>query len=40
VISLFLNCAQVWVRVIRFLHRISGRPQVTLSRAPVAVRKG
>jgi hypothetical protein len=37
VISLFLNCAQVWTRVIRLFHRISGRPQVTLSRDPVRV---
>ena len=37
-ISMFLNCAQVWVRIVRFVHKVTGRPQVTMSRAPVPVR--
>ena len=37
-ISMFVNCAQVWVRIVRFVHRVSRRPQVTLSRPPVPVR--
>ena len=37
-ISMFLNCAQVWVRIVRLYHRLTGRPQVTLNRAPVRVR--
>ena len=36
-ISMFVNCAQVWVRIVRLYHRITRRPQVTLSRPPIAV---
>jgi hypothetical protein len=38
VISMFVNCAQVWVRLVRAFHKVTGRPQVTLSRPPVLVR--
>ena len=37
-ISLPVRCAQAWVRIVRLLHRVSGRPQVTLDRAPIPVR--
>lgn len=37
-ISMFVNCAKAWVRLVRFFHRVTGRPQVTLARPPVAVR--
>jgi hypothetical protein len=37
---MFVNCAQVWVRLVRAFHRVTGRPQVTLSRPPVPVRVG
>lgn len=37
-ISMFVNCAKAWVRLVRAYHRITGRPQVTLDRPAVAVR--
>ena len=29
VISMFVNCAQAWVRLMRCYHRVTGRPQVS-----------
>jgi hypothetical protein len=37
-ISMFVNCAKAWVGLVRFFHRVTGRPQVTFSRPPVEVR--
>ncbi len=31
-ISMFLNCAKVWTRLVQSFHRVTGRPQVTLDR--------
>lgn len=39
-ISMFLNCAKVWTRLVRFVYRVGGRPPVTLSRAPKVVQSG
>lgn len=38
-ISLFLNCAKVWTRVVRVVQRVLRRPHVTLSRDPIPVRR-
>jgi hypothetical protein len=37
-ISMFVNCAKAWTRLVRAYHRVTGRPQVTLDRARVTVR--
>jgi hypothetical protein len=37
-ISMFVNCAKAWTRLVRAYHRVTGRPQVTLDRDPVTVR--
>ena len=37
-ITLFVNCAKAWTHLVRFLCRVTGRPQVTLSRKPIPVR--
>ena len=39
-ISLFFNGAQVWVRIVRGVHKVTRRPQVTFDRPPVAVKAG
>lgn len=31
-ISMFVNCAQAWVRIVRLYHRVTGRPQVRFDR--------
>ena len=31
-ISMFVNCAQAWVRLVRGFHRITGRPQIRFDR--------
>jgi len=31
-ISMFVNCAQAWVRLVRAYHRVTGRPQVVFDR--------
>ena len=38
-ISMFVNCAKAWTRLVRAHHRITGRPQVTLDRPAVATRE-
>lgn len=37
-ISMFVNCAKAWTRLVRAYHRVTGRPQVTLDRPAVATR--
>ena len=39
-ISMFVNCAQAWGRIVRGFHRVTRRPQVTYDREPVTVRGG
>lgn len=34
-ITLYLNCAQVWVRLVRLVCRITRRPQVTYDAPPM-----
>jgi len=36
-ISMFLNCAKVWTRLVRLVYRLARRPAVTLSRPPIPV---
>lgn len=36
-ISMFVNCAQAWVRLVRSYHRVTRRPQVTYDRPAPAV---
>lgn len=36
-ISMFLNCAKVWTRIVRVTYRIGRRPAVRLSRDPIPV---
>jgi hypothetical protein len=36
-ISMFVNCAKAWTRIVRFVYRVGRRPPVTLSRDPVPV---
>lgn len=31
-ISMFVNCAQAWVRLVRLYHRVTRRPQVRFDR--------
>jgi hypothetical protein len=31
-ISMFVNCAQAWVRLVRTYYRVTGRPQVSFDR--------
>lgn len=38
-ISMFVNCAKVWTRLVRLVQRVLRRPHVTLSRPPVPVRR-
>jgi len=38
VISMFVNCAKAWSRLVHTYHRVTGRPQVTLDRAPKGTR--
>jgi hypothetical protein len=33
-VSMFVNCAQAWVRLVRLFHRVTRRPQVTFDRPP------
>jgi hypothetical protein len=35
VISMYLNCAKVWVRLIQLLSRVTGRPQVRPEAPPL-----
>ncbi len=34
-ISMFVNCAQAWVRLVRLFHRATRTPQVAFDRPPV-----
>lgn len=34
-ISMCLNCAKVWTHLVRFVCRITGRPQVTYAAPPL-----
>lgn len=34
-ISMYLNCAQVWVRLVRLWCRVTRRPQVTYEAPPL-----
>lgn len=38
-ISMFLDCAKVWTRLVRAVYRLGRRPAVTLSRPPIPVRR-
>jgi len=41
VISMYLNCAQVWVRLVRLWCRVTRRPQVTYVAPPMpTIRNG
>ena len=31
-VSMFVNSAQAWVRLVRLFHRVTRRPQVTFDR--------
>jgi len=35
VISMYLNCAKVWTHLVRFVCRITRRPQVTYQAPPL-----
>lgn len=35
-ISMYLDCAKVWVRLVQFTCRITGRPQVRNEAPPLA----
>ena len=37
-ITLYLNCAKVWVRLVQFTCRITRRPQVTYEAPPMPAR--
>jgi hypothetical protein len=37
-ISMFVNCAKAWTRLVRFVYGVRRRPAVTLSRPPIPVR--
>ncbi len=37
-ISMFVNCAQAWVRLVRAVCKLTGRPQVRDYRPPVEVK--
>ncbi len=37
-ITMYLNCAQVWVRLVRLWCRITRRPQVTYEAPPMPAR--
>lgn len=40
-ISMYLNCAQVWVRLVRLWCRVTRRPQVTYVAPPMpTIRNG
>lgn len=39
-ITLYLNCAQVWVRLVRLWCRITRRPQVTYVAPQTSSRNG
>ncbi len=38
-ITLYLNCAQVWVRLVRLVCKVTGRPQVTYEAPPLVARQ-
>jgi len=40
VITLYLNCAKVWTRLVRGVQRVLRRPPVTYQAPPLPVRKG
>lgn len=37
-ITLYLNCAKVWVRLVQFTCRVTRRPQVTYEAPPMPAR--
>ncbi len=37
-ITLYLNCAKVWVRLVQLVCRVTGRPQVTYEAPPMPAR--
>lgn len=39
-ITLYLNCAKVWTRLVRGVHRLLRRPSVTYQAPPLPARKG